>query len=121
MGIGKINVDTDIRLAVTRNLRSLFRSNPSLLFDPALKEMKKLLEANPKAFDPRVFLPPIMQTVMYGTIASSEIGEVVQAVKRGVMEVVGTLIVEFGCVGKAPLVQSISLEEMADRYRKEGI
>ena len=121
LGIGKINVDTDIRLAVTRNLRSLFLAKPSLLNDPALKEMKRLLEANPKAFDPRVFLPPIMQTVMYGTIPSLEIDEVVKTVKQGVMEVVGTLIVEFGCVGKAPLVQSFTLEQMADRYRKEGI
>ncbi len=121
LGIGKINVDTDIRLAVTRNLRRLFLTKPSLLNDPALKEMQYILEANPKAFDPRVFLPPIMQTVMYGTTASSEIDEVVKTVKQGVMEVVGTLIVEFGCVGKAPLVQSISLEEMADRYQREGI
>ena len=32
-GIGKINVDTDIRLAVTRNFRELFRDHPELKED----------------------------------------------------------------------------------------
>ena len=41
--------------------------------------------------------------------------------ERGVKEVVGTLIVEFGSFGKAPLVEQVSLEEMAERYRKAGI
>jgi fructose-bisphosphate aldolase class II len=121
LGIGKINVDTDIRLAVTRNLRELFNNNPSLLADRSLREMAQILDAQRSVFDPRVFLPPIMDTVMYGTIPSDEVARVVDVVKQGVMEVVGTLLVEFGCVGKADLVESVSLKEMADRYRKEGL
>lgn len=121
LGIGKINVDTDIRLAVTRNLRELFLLKPELTEDPRLSRMYQLLKAKPEAFDPRVFLPPIMDTVMYGTIPNQATEMVVNAVKQGVMEMVGTLIVEFGCVGKAPLVEQVTLEQMADRYRKEGI
>lgn len=121
LGIGKINVDTDIRLAVTRNLRELFLLKPELTEDPRLNRMYQLLKAKPEAFDPRVFLPPIMDTVMYGTIPNQATEMVVNAVKQGVMEMVGTLIVEFGCVGKAPLVEQVTLEQMADRYRKEGI
>lgn len=121
LGIGKINVDTDIRLAVTRNLRELFLLKPELTEDPRLNRMYQLLKAKPEAFDPRVFLPPIMDTVMYGTIPNQATEAVVNAVKQGVMEMVGTLIVEFGCVGKAPLVEQVTLEQMADRYRKEGI
>lgn len=121
LGIGKINVDTDIRLAVTRNLRELFLLKPELTGDPRLNRMYQLLKAKPEAFDPRVFLPPIMDTVMYGTIPNQATDLVVNAVKQGVMEMVGTLIVEFGCVGKAPLVEQVTLEQMADRYRKEGI
>lgn len=121
LGIGKINVDTDIRLAVTRNLRELFLLKPELTEDPRLNRMYQLLKAKPEAFDPRVFLPSIMDTVMYGTIPNQATEMVVNAVKQGVMEMVGTLIVEFGCVGKAPLVEQVTLEQMADRYRKEGI
>jgi fructose-bisphosphate aldolase class II len=61
-----------------------------------------------------------MDTVMYGTIPNKAIADVVTAIKQGVMEMVGSLIVEFGCVGKAGLVEQVSLEQMADRYGKEG-
>ncbi|MCK9600705.1 MAG: class II fructose-bisphosphate aldolase, partial [Sphaerochaeta sp.] len=116
-----INVDTDIRLAVTRNLRELFLLKPELTGDTRLNQMYQLLKAKPEAFDPRVFFPPIMDTVMYGTIPNKATEAVVNAVKQGVMEMVGSLIVEFGCVGKASLVEDVSLGQMADRYRKEGI
>ena len=40
------------------------------------------------------------------------------SVEKGVKEAIGTLIVEFGSYGKAPLVEMASLDEMAERYRK---
>jgi fructose-bisphosphate aldolase class II len=121
LGIGKINVDTDIRLAVTRNLREYFVLQPEHQSDPAVKAIWNIMEANPQAFDPRVFLPPIMDTVMYGTIPNDSVRQIVSCIRKGVMEVVGTLIVEFGCVGKASEVEIKDLGWMADFYRKEGI
>ena len=120
-GIGKINVDTDIRLAVTRNLRELFRDRPALRESASVGQMWALLNAHPEAFDPRVFLPPIMDTVMYGGIPDEEVAAVVECLERGVKEAVGTLVVQFGSYGKAPLVEQVSLEQMAERYQKEGI
>lgn len=120
-GIGKINVDTDIRLAVTRNLKELFVRKPSLQTNASVGEIYRLLESRKEAFDPRVFLPPIMPTVMYGDIPNSEVAEVIACVEAGVKEVVGTLIVEFSMVGKAPLVRCRTLEEMAAEYQKAGI
>ena len=120
-GIGKINVDTDIRLAVTRNLRELFRDNSALRDSASVGSIYKLLLDNPSAFDPRVFLPPIMDTVMYGNVPDEDVGRIVDCIERGVREVVGTLIVEFDSVGKAPLIESVSLDEMAERYRAKGI
>ena len=46
---------------------------------------------------------------------------IVEAVEKGVKEAVGTLIVEFDSFGKAPLVELVTLDEMADRYKKAGI
>ena len=46
---------------------------------------------------------------------------IVDCIERGVKEVIGALIVEFDSLGKAPLVENVSLEEMAERYRKAGI
>jgi fructose-bisphosphate aldolase class II len=112
-GIGKINVDTDIRLAVTRNLRELFAGNTTLRKSPSIGEIYDLLEKNRAEYDPRIFLTPIMDTVMYGNVPDGDVAAVIDCVERGVREVVGTLIVEFGSVGKASLVECASLEEMA--------
>ena len=119
-GIRKINVDTDIRLAVTRNLRELFRDCPALRDDPVVGPVWRLLDEKRAAFDPRAFLPPIMDTVMYGTGEGPALAAVTGAIERGVKEAVGTLIVEFGSVGRYPLVRMDTLEEMIRRY-KEGV
>ena len=118
LGIAKINVDTDIRLAVTRNLRELFWQEPSLRSSASIGPIWRLLEEKPTAFDPREFLTSIMDTVMYGTVPDADVARIVDCVERGVRESVGTLVVDFGSVGKAALVENISLEEMANRYRK---
>lgn len=121
MGIGKINVDTDIRLAVTRNIREYFVNNKTAQGDEAINAIWSLMEANPSAFDPRYYLTPIMDTLMYGNIPNKSVEKITELMKAGVKEVVGRLIVEFGQVGKAPLVECKTLDEMAEFYRKEGI
>ena len=120
-GINKINVDTDIRLAVTRNMKELFRDNPSLRESASIGGIYRLLEENRTAFDPRTFLPPIMDTVMYGNVPDDDVAKIIDCIERGVKEVVGTLIVQFGSYGKAPLVEQVTLEQMAERYKKQGI
>lgn len=120
-GIGKINVDTDIRLAVTRNIREYFVSHPEARIDPSIKEVWELMDANPQAFDPRVYLTPLMNTVMYGNIPDASVSKLVDLIKEGVMEAVGTLVVRFGSAAKAPLIKLATLDEMAVFYRREGI
>lgn len=119
-GIRKINVDTDIRLAVTRNLRELFRDHPELKDDAAVGGIWKLLDEKRSAFDPRAFLTPIMDTVMYGAGEGRSLELTTDAIERGVKEAVGSLIVEFGSVGRMQLVEMATLEDMAKRYR-EGV
>lgn len=119
-GIRKINVDTDIRLAVTRNLRELFRDHPELKDDATVGGIWKLLDEKRTAFDPRAFLPPIMDTVMYGIGEGKSLEMTTDAIERGVKEAVGSLIVEFGSLGRMPLVEQVTLEDMILRYR-EGL
>lgn len=121
VGIAKINVDTDIRLAVTRNMRELFWNHPELRKQESVKGIYELLQSRTSDFDPRIFLSPIMNTVMHGTIPDNHVALIVDCIERGVKEVVGTLIVEFGSVGKAALVETATLDEMAERYRRAGI
>lgn len=120
-GINKINVDTDIRLAVTRNLKELFASDQALRGSASVGAVYELLEKNKTAFDPRVFITPIMDTVMYGDIPDDDVARVCRCIEDGVKEVVGTLIVKFGSYGKAPKVRLAALEEMAEKYKKAGI
>lgn len=117
-GISKINVDTDIRLAVTRNMKELFVKYPEKRTSASIGSIYELLEEKKSQFDPRVFFSPIMDTVMYGHVPDDDVAAMVSCVERGVKEVVGTLIVEFGFVGKAPLVEKVTLDEMAERYKK---
>lgn len=120
-GIDKINVDTDIRLAVTRNLKELFAADKRLQSSASIGEIYELLEKNKSAFDPRVFLPPIMDTLMYGNVPDDDVARICKCVEDGVKEVVGTLIVKFGSYGMAPKVEAVTLDEMAERYKKAGI
>ena len=118
-GINKINVDTDIRLAVTRNMRELFEREPELK-ESSLSGVWQLLDEKRDQFDPRAFLPPVYDLVMYGTVADDAQAKLVAAIEAGVQEAVGTLIVQFGSYGKAPLVEVATLDEMAERYAKAG-
>ena len=117
-GIGKINVDTDIRLAVTRNMKEFFHNYPEKRNSPSIGGVYKLLEEKKDQFDPRAFLPPIMDAVMYGNIPDEDVAALVAVIEKGVKEAIGTLIVQFGSFGKAPLVEQASLDEMAERYKK---
>ena len=120
-GIGKINVDTDIRLAVTRNIREYFVSDPSARENDEINAIWKKMESDPSQFDPRFYLTPIMDTVMFGDIPNEGVRKITELIKQGVMEAVGTLAVKFGQVGSADKVEIKTLDEMAEYYRKEGI
>lgn len=120
-GINKINVDTDIRLAVTRNMKELFAREPKLRSSSSIGQIYELLEKNKTAFDPRVFITPIMNTVMYGDIPDDDVARICKCIEDGVKEVAGTLIVQFGSFGKAPKVEVADLEKMAERYKRGEI
>lgn len=119
LGIGKINVDTDIRLHVTRNIREYFQTSAKRRNNPEIKAVWNLMEANPKAFDPRYYMTPLMDTMMYGIIPNNRVADLMKCMRKGVMEVVGVLIVRFGSVDKAKKVETKTLEQMVDFY-KEG-
>ena len=79
------------------------------------------MRANPKNFDPRNYLNAIIDSVIYGHIPDADVERVVDCMKDGVMESIAPLLVLFGSFRKSHLIQPVSLEEMADRYKKAGI
>jgi len=121
-GIGKINVDTDIRLAVTRNLREYFTGNPKKQKSASVGAVWDIMCAKPEQFDPRAYVTPVMDTLITGKQTQDpDMLDLIDCFKRGVKEVVGTLIVQFGSVGYAPRIEQVTLGQMAERYKKAGI
>lgn len=117
-GINKINVDTDIRLATTRNVRELFQLHPQLKSAPLLEDIYKILQENLSISDPRAYLYPIMDTLMYGGVPTEEIRLIVRAIELATKEAIAPLIVQFGSYGKASLIEQHSLDEMIAFYAK---
>ena len=120
-GINKINVDTDIRMACTRNILRLFRDEPALKDSPALAQLYRDLTADPKNFDTRNYCGSIMDTIVTGAIPNAEVGKVVRCMQDAVVAAVAPLLVQFGSYRKAGCVECVTCEQMAERYKKEGI
>ena len=72
-GINKINVDTDIRLACTRNLLELFEKEPELRESASIGQLYKDLKKNPKNFDPRNYVASIMDTITLGVVPDAHV------------------------------------------------
>ncbi|MEC5217485.1 fructose-bisphosphate aldolase class II [Actimicrobium sp. GrIS 1.19] len=77
-GVRKINIDTDIRLAMTGAIR-------------------RYLFENPSKFDPRDYLKPARDAAML---------------------VCKARFLSFGCEGQAGKIKPMTLEKMAERYKK---
>ena len=77
-GVRKINIDTDIRLAMTGAIRRYFVENPS-------------------KFDPRDYMKPAREAAML---------------------VCKARFLSFGCEGQASRIKPLSLEKMAEKYKK---
>ena len=118
-GINKINVDTDIRMACTRNLMELFRREPALKTSSSVGALYEAMVSQPANVDPRNYVASIMDTILYGTIPDADVGKVVQCMKDGVIESIAPLLVQFGSYRKSQLIEPVTLERMADRYKKE--
>ena len=120
-GINKINVDTDIRMACTRNLMELFRREPALKTSSSVGALYEAMVSQPANVDPRNYVASIMDTILYGAIPDADVGKVVQCMKDGVTESIAPLLVQFGSYRKSHLIEVVTCEQMAERYKKAGI
>lgn len=120
-GINKINVDTDIRLACTRNVMQLFTRNPELKSSPSIGGVYEALAANPKNVDPRNYVGSVMDAILYGQEKDEDVSRLMQCMKDGVVDACAPLLVQFGSFRKAHLVEMVTCEQMAERYKKAGI
>ncbi|MDO4432182.1 MAG: class II fructose-bisphosphate aldolase [Aerococcaceae bacterium] len=117
-GINKINVDTDIRLATTRRVRELLQLKPEILKNERIAKVNELLLNHPSFVDPRAYLHPLMDMLMYGTVHSPEEQLLTDVIMKATQEIVYTLCAQFGSVGKADYIEPRTLEQMAKHYQK---
>ena len=120
-GINKINVDTDIRLACTRNIMELFRDHPELRESASIGQLYRDMTAKPKNFDPRNYVGSIMDAIMHGCGDDEHIRLIDRCMQDGVIESIAPLLVQFGSYRKSHLIEAVTCEQMAERYRKAGI
>jgi fructose-bisphosphate aldolase, class II len=117
-GISKINIDTDQRLCIARNIREFLLNQASRSGDPVLAEIWDLMVRNPGEIDFRIFLQPIRRLLLdHDARAEGAVREVLACMQKGVVEIVGALVVQFGSVGQANRIAKTSLEEMAAIYK----
>ncbi len=121
-GISKINMDTDLRLAITRNLRRWILANPELQKANGLGDVWNLMQAKPDQFDPRYYLVPIMHPLVKGEkIDEFWYDEFIKLCTYGIQEIVVNATSQFGSIGDAGLIEYKTLEQLADYYKKKGI
>ena len=117
-GIAKINVDTDIRLVITRNIRGYFKQRPDAKDDEVLCSIWKKLQEGPTEFDPRSYMVPAQHFMISGKMPTMHFRNLMSLVEQGVKEIVGERIVQFGSVRSMYGVEPKTLEEMAQFYRE---
>jgi fructose-bisphosphate aldolase class II len=121
-GIAKINIDTDLRLCITRNIREFLLNSSLKDTDPVLKAIWAKMTENPAEIDFRLYLQPIAELLLDANASvEGNSRNIISCMEKGIGEIVSTLLVQFGSVGYANRVKRITLAEMAAGYRAKGI
>lgn len=134
-GVRKINIDTDLRLAITSTLRKYFHDNPGVEQGrPYLTSIKDILFGvkqgidpktklpvdSGKIIDPRVYLADIPKEVLRESPKGTELEEVMAIIKERIAKHVEMLVNEFGSAGLAPKVEKkLTLERMIKKYKSK--
>jgi fructose-bisphosphate aldolase class II len=121
-GIAKINIDTDMRLCITRNIREFLLNSGLKDIDPIFKAIWEKMSTNPVEIDFRLYLQPIAELLLDASVeAKRNVYNIIRCIEKGIAEIVSTLLVQFGSVGYSNRVQQITLEKMVDGYQEKGL
>jgi fructose-bisphosphate aldolase class II len=124
-GMRKINIDTDLRLAMTGIAWKFFVENPDVEKTSGyLARIKRALEKDRSNFDPRGYLQPMMDVDPkllredYHSLSDSSYIVFMDLLKDTVADQVAKLSIVFGAAGLASKVNpKQALKAMAERYQ----
>lgn len=97
-GISKINMDTDIRLATTRNILEFFEAHPE---KRETSKIYPLLVEKRDSFEYRYYLKDYIDALETNKNITGELVDIIPLMEKAVKEIVLTANVEFGSVGDA--------------------
>lgn len=100
-GVSKINMDTDIRLATTRNMLEYFDKHKE---KRETSKIYSLLVENPASFEYRYYLKNYINELETNKGFNDELKEIVPLMERAVKEIVLSASAYFKGVGDAPLI-----------------
>jgi fructose-bisphosphate aldolase class II len=111
-GIRKVNIDTDLRLGITATFRKYFNDHPGIEANSVdvLQPIKKVLDENPEAIDPRDYLKAIDIELLRDDPAGTDLEEVMVLVKDRIAGHVEMLVHKFGSAGLGSKVEQPSVE-----------
>jgi fructose-bisphosphate aldolase class II len=119
-GIRKVNIDTDLRLGITATFRRYLAEHPGIeKRSDELAGIKKVLDEDPAAVDPRDYFGHIDRAMLRTDPKGTSLEEVMGQVKERVAGHVEHLCRAFGCAGLATEVTGHSLDEMKALYAKK--
>ena len=121
LGISKINVDTDLRLACTRNILKLFQDQPELTESIGVGQIYRDWKAHPQNVDPRSYIGAIRDAVIYGKDLGADVELIQDRIRKGTMSAIAPLLVQFGSYRHSGDVKIVTCEQMAEWYKKEGL
>jgi len=106
-GIRKINIDTDLRLGITATFRKYFTEHQGVedKSPDVLKPIKKLLDEQPGAIDPRDYLKAIDIELLRKDPAGTDLEEVMALIEKRISDHVAMLVEKFGSAGLAGKVK----------------
>ena len=105
-GIGKINIDTDMRLSITRNIRELLSKSDSVYSDTEAIKIRRNLEENAGEIDFRNFLAPVRSLLLTGEINSTFDQKIAECLEKGAAEMASQLLVQFNTVARAGILST---------------
>lgn len=119
-GLRKINIDTDLRLGITAACRRFFSDNPAAAEEKILAPVKKALDENRAAFDPRSYLIDVKPFELLreppADSGCEAFVDLMALIKERIAAHVEFLVNEFGSDGLAGTVEKVTVEEMKARY-----
>lgn len=71
--------------------------------------------------DPRRYVGSIRDAVIYGTDLGEDAALILDRIRRGTVSAIAPLLVQFGSYRRSGDVEVVTCEQMAERYKKEGL